>query len=72
MRTHGRRDLDDRTQNARAHRTTGTTRHDQDHHDTEAPGGTQATSGEAGPAFDDSATMSCKGRCNYRVTFGVT
>ncbi|MBD0734779.1 Thaumatin pathogenesis-related protein [Streptomyces sp. CBMA29] len=23
-------------------------------------------------AFDDAATMSCKGRCDYRVTFGVT
>ncbi|WP_239117310.1 thaumatin family protein [Planotetraspora phitsanulokensis] len=23
-------------------------------------------------AFDDSATMPCKGRCNYRVTFGIT
>jgi hypothetical protein len=23
-------------------------------------------------AFDDSATMSCKGACDYRVTFGVT
>jgi hypothetical protein len=23
-------------------------------------------------AFDDSATMSCKGGCDYRVTFGLT
>jgi hypothetical protein len=23
-------------------------------------------------AFDDSATMSCKGDCDYRITFGVT
>ncbi|GII59486.1 hypothetical protein Pth03_78750 [Planotetraspora thailandica] len=23
-------------------------------------------------AFDDSATMACKGRCSYRVTFGIT
>lgn len=23
-------------------------------------------------AYDDSATMSCKGRCSYRVTFGIT
>ncbi|MEW2521574.1 thaumatin family protein [Actinacidiphila alni] len=23
-------------------------------------------------AFDDAATMACKGRCDYRVTFGVT
>jgi hypothetical protein len=23
-------------------------------------------------AYDDSATMSCKGGCNYRITFGVT
>ena len=23
-------------------------------------------------AFDDSATMACKGHCNYRITFGIT
>ena len=23
-------------------------------------------------AFDDSATMSCKGGCDYRVTFGLS